>query len=182
MRRNPAPSELELVEAFCNTATLLHGEDDLARPETAAVWLRKHGLPEPADPTGLAALAEARETVRAFLTDRTSSEAVDGLNRLIAAVAGAPAVRPDGTLTLRPVTDEPAAEAVRTVLEPLVRDGLSGRHATRLKVCAAPDCRWVFYDRAPAANGAWCDMDVCGARHKMRAYRARGGAAGRRGT
>ncbi|MEU2150786.1 CGNR zinc finger domain-containing protein, partial [Streptomyces globisporus] len=26
----------------------------------------------------------------------------------------------------------------------------------------------------------WCDMDVCGARHKMRAYRARGGAAAHR--
>ncbi|WP_412556758.1 CGNR zinc finger domain-containing protein [Streptomyces sp. WA6-1-16] len=25
-----------------------------------------------------------------------------------------------------------------------------------------------------------CDMDVCGARHKMRAYRARGGASARR--
>ncbi|MFD5642405.1 CGNR zinc finger domain-containing protein, partial [Streptomyces anulatus] len=45
---------------------------------------------------------------------------------------------------------------------------------------AAPECRWVFYDRAPSSNGLWCDMDVCGARHKMRAYRARGGAAARR--
>ncbi|MFF7877264.1 CGNR zinc finger domain-containing protein [Streptomyces californicus] len=179
MRRNPAPAELELVEAFCNTATLLHGEDDLVRPESAAGWLRAHGLPEASAPADLAMLVQARETVRAFLVDRTSAEAVDGLNRLIASVAGPPAVRLDGSLALRPVTDDPAAEAVRAVLEPLVRDGLSGRHATRLKACAAADCRWVFYDRAPASNGTWCDMDVCGARHKMRAYRARGGGAAR---
>ena len=43
MRRNPAPAELEPVEAFCNTATLLQGEDELARPETAGGWLRAHG-------------------------------------------------------------------------------------------------------------------------------------------
>ncbi|MEV1047901.1 CGNR zinc finger domain-containing protein [Streptomyces sp. NPDC049916] len=182
MRRNPAPAELELVEAFCNTATRLYDEDDLARPETAVRWLAERGLPTPSTPAELAALSEARETVRAFLVERSSPEALDSLNRLIAAVAGAPTVRPDGTLALRPVTDEPVAEIVRTVLEDLLRDGLAGRHASRLKACAAPECRWVFYDRAPSSNGIWCNMDLCGARHKMRAYRARGGAAPLRKT
>ncbi|WP_433395432.1 CGNR zinc finger domain-containing protein [Streptomyces sp. CA-146814] len=177
MRRNPAPAELEPVEAFCNTATLLHGEDEFARPETAGAWLRTHGCPEVLSPAGLAALTEARETVRAYLVERSSPGALDALNRLIHSVAGAPVVRPDGTLALRPASDEPVAEIVRTVLEALLRDGLTGRHATRLKACAAPECRWVFYDRAPSANGLWCDMDVCGARHKMRAYRARTGGA-----
>ncbi|MGW1293824.1 CGNR zinc finger domain-containing protein [Streptomyces sp. NPDC002533] len=180
MRRNPAPAELEPVESFCNTATLLHGEDELARPGTAGDWLRAHGYPEAVAPAELAALAQARETVRAFLVERTSPDALDALNRLIRSVAGAPAVRPDGTLALRPADDGPAAQIVRTVLEALLRDGLTGRHATRLKACAAPECRWVFYDRAPSSNGLWCDMDVCGARHKMRAYRARGGATARR--
>ncbi|MEU0098341.1 CGNR zinc finger domain-containing protein [Streptomyces sp. NPDC006267] len=182
MRRNPAPAELELVEGFCNTATHLHGEDDLARPETAGRWLGAHGFPALSDPGELASLKEARETVRAFLADRTSAEAIDGLNRLIAAVAGPPAVRPDGTLSLRPAPGGAVAEVVRPVVEALLVHGLTGRHAARLKTCAAPECRWVFYDRAPSSNGLWCDMDVCGARHKMRAYRARGGAASRRGA
>lgn len=183
MRRNPAPAELGLVEDFCNTATHLHDEDDLARPETAARWLGAHGFPAPADQGELDSLTEARETVRAFLVERTSPAAVDALNRLIAAVAGAPAVRPDGTLTLRPASGGgAAAEVVRPVLEALLAHGLTGRHATRLKACAAPECRWVFYDRAPSSNGLWCDMDVCGARHKMRAYRARTGAAARKDT
>lgn len=180
MRRNPAPAELEPVEAFCNTATHLHGEDEFARPETASGWLRARGFPAAVAPAELAALTEARETVRAFLVERTSPEALDALNRLIHSVAGAPVVRPDGTLALRPAADGPVAEIVRTVLEALLRDGLTGRHAARLKACAAPECRWVFYDRAPSSNGLWCDMDVCGARHKMRAYRARTGAAARR--
>lgn len=180
MRRNPAPAELEPVEDFCNTATHLHDEDDLARPESAARWLGAHGFAAAAGPGELASLARARETVRAFLVERTSPEAVDALNRLIAAVAGAPAVRLDGTLTLRPASDGVVAQVVRPVLEALLVHGLTGRHSTRLKACAAPECRWVFYDRAPSSNGLWCDMDVCGARHKMRAYRARGGAAARR--
>ncbi|MDX3594441.1 CGNR zinc finger domain-containing protein [Streptomyces sp. ID03-2B] len=180
MRRNPAPAELGLVEEFCNTATHLHGEDDLARPESAARWLGAHGFPALSDPGDLTSLAEAREIVRAFLVERTSSEAVEALNRLVATVAGAPAVRPDGALALRPASGEAVAEVMRPVLEALLFHGLTGRHATRLKACAAPECRWVFYDRAPSSNGLWCDMDVCGARHKMRAYRARGGAAARR--
>ncbi|MEW2069336.1 CGNR zinc finger domain-containing protein [Streptomyces sp. NPDC007346] len=182
MRRNPAPPELEPVEAFCNTAALLHGEDELARPETASGWLRARGGPEAVSPAELAALTEARETVRAFLVERSSPGALDALNRLIHSVAGAPVVRPDGTLALSPATGEPVARIVREVLEALLRDGLTGRHATRLKACAAPECRWVFYDRAPSSNGLWCDMDVCGARHKMRAYRARTAAAPRRGA
>ncbi|MFE3473016.1 CGNR zinc finger domain-containing protein [Streptomyces sp. B27] len=187
MRRKPAPAELEPVEAFCNTAVHLHGEDEFAQPETASRWLRARGYPEAVAPPELQALAEARETVRAFLVARSSPEApgapgapeaLDALNRLIRSVAGAPVVRPDGTLALRPATDEPVARIVRTVLEALLRDGLTGRHAARLKACAAPECRWVFYDRAPSSNGLWCDMDVCGARHKMRAYRARTGGSG----
>ncbi|WP_373299583.1 CGNR zinc finger domain-containing protein [Amycolatopsis acidiphila] len=49
---------------------------------------------------------------------------------------------------------------------------MTGR-ARRLKPCTAPGCRWLFYDRSPAGNSVWCNMDICGARHKMRAYRSR---------
>jgi predicted RNA-binding Zn ribbon-like protein len=43
----------------------------------------------------------------------------------------------------------------------------------RLKVCANPDCRWVFYDRSRNQQGNWCDMAVCGNRIKNRQLRAR---------
>ncbi|MFC4002030.1 CGNR zinc finger domain-containing protein [Prauserella oleivorans] len=43
----------------------------------------------------------------------------------------------------------------------------------RVKVCRSSQCRFVFYDRSPARNSTWCSMDICGARHKMRAYRSR---------
>jgi predicted RNA-binding Zn ribbon-like protein len=176
MRRRPAPADLALIEAFCNTATHLHGQDDFALPETAAEWLGARGFPALCGERDLTALVDARETMRAFIAERTAPEAVRSLNRLIASVSGSPAVGADGTLTLRAASDEPIADVICTVLEALLKHGLTG-HGTRLKACAAPECRWVFYDRAPSANGLWCDMDVCGSRHKMRAYRARTSAA-----
>jgi predicted RNA-binding Zn ribbon-like protein len=44
---------------------------------------------------------------------------------------------------------------------------------SRLKMCANPDCRWVFYDRSRNQQGNWCDMAVCGNRLKNRQLRAR---------
>ena len=43
----------------------------------------------------------------------------------------------------------------------------------RIKLCAAPDCRWAFYDTSRSGRGRWCDMNVCGNRHKTRTYRER---------
>jgi predicted RNA-binding Zn ribbon-like protein len=44
---------------------------------------------------------------------------------------------------------------------------------TRLKMCSAHDCNWVFYDTSRNRLGRWCAMDVCGNRVKTSRYRAR---------
>ena len=43
----------------------------------------------------------------------------------------------------------------------------------RLKICAAADCRWVFYDDSRNGAGRWCSMAACGNRVKTRTYRQR---------
>src|SRR5919107_902843 len=43
----------------------------------------------------------------------------------------------------------------------------------RLKACRNEGCRWAFYDASKNRSGRWCNMDICGARHKMRTYRER---------
>jgi predicted RNA-binding Zn ribbon-like protein len=43
----------------------------------------------------------------------------------------------------------------------------------RLKACRSDTCRWAFYDHSKNRSGHWCSMEVCGARHKAREYRAR---------
>ena len=51
--------------------------------------------------------------------------------------------------------------------------GMAEGDWARLKVCADEECEWSFYDRSRNHSGQWCDMAVCGGRHKVRAYRAR---------
>jgi predicted RNA-binding Zn ribbon-like protein len=58
-------------------------------------------------------------------------------------------------------------EAQRTALWP------------RLKLCAADECRWAFFDASRNRGGTWCQMEVCGNRIKNRAYRRRRRGASR---
>ena len=49
---------------------------------------------------------------------------------------------------------------------------LSGDSSKKLKVC--PNCNWLFLDRSRNSSRLWCDMTVCGNRHKAkRHYRRR---------
>ena len=41
----------------------------------------------------------------------------------------------------------------------------------RMKICAAEDCRWAYYDHSKSRTGRWCAMQTCGNRHKTRRYR-----------
>jgi predicted RNA-binding Zn ribbon-like protein len=41
----------------------------------------------------------------------------------------------------------------------------------RMKICAAQDCRWAYYDHSKSPTGRWCAMETCGNRHKTRRYR-----------
>lgn len=43
----------------------------------------------------------------------------------------------------------------------------------RLKVCAAEDCQWVFYDESRNRSRRWCSMEACGNRSKVRSFRQR---------
>jgi predicted RNA-binding Zn ribbon-like protein len=48
----------------------------------------------------------------------------------------------------------------------------------RLKMCA--NCCWVFLDASRNRSRRWCSMNECGVHDKMRRYRARRAASGRR--
>lgn len=76
----------------------------------------------------------------------------------------------DGSASLRPAAD-PAPLVSRVAAA--VAEALTAGTWQRLKACEAPDCHWAYYDRSPAGRGRWCSMQVCGARAKMRRYRAK---------
>jgi len=169
--RPPAPGELARIEDFCNSARFLYDEDALASLGTAREWLREHGHAGALDEDARAGLVTAREAVRDLLGGDRSAGTLRTLNDRARATLGSPRWTADG-VALGPEDGDPVTALVGEVLAALASAALTGADA-RLKVCAAPDCRWVFYDRSPANRGVWCSMDICGARHKMRAYRDR---------
>jgi predicted RNA-binding Zn ribbon-like protein len=156
---------LHLIEEFLNTIDLRtfsrHGEqhsggERLTSPEALSDWLRTHDLA--VDSVGPADLAAAL-TLRTAL--RESSAVADFPLRIVPDL--------DGGLRLSAGTGRPWLDViVETVAVSVARGDWS-----RIKLCAAPDCRWAFHDTSRSGRGRWCSMDVCGNRHKTRTYRER---------
>ena len=45
---------------------------------------------------------------------------------------------------------------------------LTSGDMARLKACATPDCDWLFLDTSKNGRRRWCQMNVCGAREKVK--------------
>lgn len=80
---------------------------------------------------------------------------------------------PQGRPTMQPPTGgAPARQVIGAVLAAIVTADARDEWP-RLKACRNPACQWAFYDASRNRSGRWCDMNVCGVRHKMRTYRER---------
>ncbi|MFD5747926.1 CGNR zinc finger domain-containing protein [Streptomyces sp. NPDC127033] len=164
--RPPAPGGLALVQSLVNSLDIETGADRLGTAEgRAAFGLAEHEVP------AARALREALRTAclaHAGVHPRgRSTAALDGL------LAEAPlrvAVDPAGGAALRPAD---APDALLSRVAAAIAEASADGTWHRLKACEAEDCQWAFYDRSPAGRGRWCSMSLCGARAKMRAYRAR---------
>jgi predicted RNA-binding Zn ribbon-like protein len=164
--RSPAPGGLALVESLVNTVDLESGADSL----DAAEGRVRFGIAE----DELAHARELRESLRVALLAHAGHpphRAVTPLGELLAA---APLVltvaASDGSAALAPADARPLLSRVAAA----VAESLVAGTWIRLKACEAVDCHWAYYDRSPAGRGRWCSMQVCGARAKMRRYRAKG--------
>jgi predicted RNA-binding Zn ribbon-like protein len=171
---------LQLVEEFLNTVDertfSRHGEshvagEQLTSPKALTDWLAAHDLAvagtslQAAD---LAATTALRTALRQALTgDTDAATALAGYPLRLAPSAA-------GGLHLTAGSGRPWLNAiVETVADSAARNDWK-----RLKLCAAPDCRWAFYDTSRSGGGRWCSMEVCGNRHKTRTYRERRQQAG----
>ncbi|MFF5160635.1 CGNR zinc finger domain-containing protein [Streptomyces sp. NPDC000348] len=164
--RSPAPAGLALVESLVNTLDVETGADSLGTPEGRA----RFGLTEDELPRA----RELRESLRAALLAHAGHPPHRAVTPLGELLARAPLVvtvdTADGSAALAPVDDGPLLSRVAAAVAEAVTAGTW----TRLKACEATDCLWAYYDRSPAGRGRWCSMQVCGARAKMRRYRAKG--------
>jgi predicted RNA-binding Zn ribbon-like protein len=170
------PPELWLVESFLNSVDVESGRDDLDTLPRFRRWLGDHRQSTAAATATDADLVLARE-VRAELRAEVLGHHDPGVrdrSRLdaLAAAVGL-AARFDGDGRVRLVGAEPGVRGVLgDVLASVVRAVHEGTW-TRLKICSADTCRYVFYDRSRNGSRRWCSMDVCGNRSKTRSYRSR---------
>jgi predicted RNA-binding Zn ribbon-like protein len=163
--RVPAPGSLTLVQDLVNTLDLETGDDALDTVEGRA----RFGLRGEHE---TAAARELREALRVALLAHAGHPAHREVTPLGTLLAGAPlvvTVGEDGAAALAPADARPLASRVAAA----IAEGLVAGTWTRLKACEAADCHWAYFDRSPAGRGRWCSMSVCGARAKMRRYRAK---------
>ncbi|MDO0933682.1 CGNR zinc finger domain-containing protein [Streptomyces sp. DG2A-72] len=163
--RTAAPGGLALVEALVNTVDLESGIDGL---ETAEVRDR-FGITE----RDLTDVRELRESLRAACLAHAGHpphREVTPLGELLARAPLYVAVdESDGSATLAPADDGPLLSRVAAAVAQALTEGTW----LRLKACELPECHWAYYDRSPGGRRRWCSMQVCGARVKMRRYRAK---------
>ncbi|MEU5158943.1 CGNR zinc finger domain-containing protein [Streptomyces sp. NPDC020875] len=168
--RESAPGGLALIEALVNTLDVETGTDALETEEG-----RTRFALTPADTPGA---RELREALRATLLAHAGHHPATGprppeLGRLLTAAPLTITIAADGTAALTPSPAAPGVPALTARVAAAITEALLAGVWHRLKCCEAETCRWAYYDRSPASRGRWCSMSVCGARAKMRTYRAR---------
>ncbi|WP_089102323.1 CGNR zinc finger domain-containing protein [Streptomyces hyaluromycini] len=163
--RSPAPGGLALVEALVNTLDLESGADALDTADGRA----RLGITEAELPPARVLRESLRATLLAHAGYPPHRE-VTPLGELFAQAPLYAAVDPaDGAARLRPADGDALLSRVAAAVATAAIEGTW----TRLKACEADTCHWAYYDRSPAGRGRWCSMQVCGARAKMRRYRAK---------
>lgn len=164
--RAPAPGGLALIQALVNTLDLESDADALDTAEGRAAF----GLAPGAEAEAARELREALRVACLAHAGHGPHAVAPPLGQLLAAAPLLVRVSAaDGSATLAPADPSPLVSRVAATIAEAVASGTW----TRLKACEAADCHWAYYDRSPAGRSRWCDMGVCGARAKMRAYRAR---------
>jgi hypothetical protein len=175
---NGSAEGLVLVEQFLNTldertfsrnGTVHVWTDELTSADALAGWLAARGLAGPGqglDPDDLAAARSLRTALRSALSDHSDREP------MTQALAGFPlTLVPEESGRLR-LSAGSGAHGLDVLVE-AVAVGVATGSWSRVKLCASPDCHWAFYDTSRSGRGRWCSMEVCGNRHKTRAYRER---------
>jgi predicted RNA-binding Zn ribbon-like protein len=176
----PAPDDLELVRSFLSLHDHERENPDGLPPslESLRWWLGSRNLVpsgEPVKDQDLAWALRVRDAltakVRENMGDPRDTEATEQLNR---------AAEETGLRVCFGCTEgEPIhvdATGVRggvgRILGAAFLAELDGRWE-RFRVCHAPGCTAVFFDRSKNKSGKWCSMSACGNRAKVRAFRER---------
>lgn len=192
-RKFNVPDELADLYDFTNSLDVRHfthhgvqheQADELKGSRELAAWMTERGLLRTGakvTPEMLATALRLRTDLRAYLqcdpTERRKNRRV--ISALNEALKPFPLVAEAGDargLTLQSARDD-ALAGLSVVVAEFYNGSVNGT-LDRLKMCAAEECRRVFFDRSKPATRRWCMSTLCGNRMKTRAYRERRRAAG----
>lgn len=148
-------------------------------------FARQTGIITVQEATALAAQAGSGEAAAAAVV--TEAQILrEGLYSLFAAVASGNGSPPEGIAALNRAFDRLSigTDLALTWQDlPGMLDGFMGAVAcaavslaidsqerSRVRLCEAPDCLWLFYDGSRNRSRRWCDMRQCGNRMKARRH------------
>ena len=183
-----APSELANLYDFANSLDVRHfthhgvqhvQSDALTGPPELAAWMSQRGLlAEGAriTPAMFDAALQLRKGVRAYLAcdpveRRKNKDAIRSLNSALRAFPLVVEAWNGRDMALASARSDPLA-GLSVIAAELYLGSVNGT-LERLKMCAAEECRRVFFDRSKPATRRWCMSTLCGNRMKTRTYRER---------
>jgi len=192
-RKFKVPDALANLYDFANSLDVRHfthhgvqhvQSDELKGPRELGAWMSQRGLllsGARITPAMFDTALQLRAGVRTYLEidpaeRRKIGDAVRSLNKAMRLFPLVAEARNDGVMALRAGRDDALAGLSVVVAE--MYDGSVRGTLDRLKMCAAEECRRVFFDRSKPATRRWCMSTLCGNRTKTRAYRERQREAG----
>jgi predicted RNA-binding Zn ribbon-like protein len=192
-RKFKVPEELANLYDFANSLDVRHFKhhgvqhvqgDELTNPRELGAWMLKRGLLAEGGkitPAMFDTALQLRTDVRAYLqcdpgARRKEGNVVRSLNKVLGLFPLGAEAGNDCGMTLRAARGDALAGLSTVVAE--LYDGSVRGTLDRLKMCAAQECRRVFFDRSKPATRRWCMSTLCGNRTKTRTYRERHRDAG----
>jgi len=165
---NAAPGLLRLVQLFLNSSSHDTGLELLGTPAQLAGWFAERQLPiERVGPAALQRAWNLRVELRALVAGQAPGPNVEDAVR-----------RARITIDLTEPRLVPQAQGLDGALGLMliaVYDSIRDGTWSRLKTCR--NCGWAYWDNSKNRSGAWCSMQLCGSRLKVRRYRDRQRAA-----
>jgi predicted RNA-binding Zn ribbon-like protein len=161
-----APEPLRLVQLFVNTTDHEHSRELLGSHSQVRDWLRAHLR----DPGRVGAVgADRTRALRTALHEIVHAGSPEARAQLEET-----ARRARLTVLLDPPRLTPQASGLDGVLGSLVAvayEAMRDGSWSRLKACR--NCRYLFWDASRNRSAAWCSMQLCGNRLKVRRHRRR---------
>jgi predicted RNA-binding Zn ribbon-like protein len=186
-RQFQVPDVLANLYDFANTLDVRHfmhhgvphqQDDELKSADDLAAWMAQRKLARPdakITPAMFESALGLRASLRNYLqhdpAERRSRSAARALNAAMASFPLRAELGGEAGGALRPTRDDALAGLSAVAAE--LYDGARDESLDRLKMCAAEECRRVFFDRSKPATRRWCMSTLCGNRIKTRAYRER---------